>query len=103
MPREHRLKTWPEPYEAVASGRKPYEIRVDDRGFAVGDVLVLEEWDPENVFDEASWSVIRPRGYTGRSVTKVVTYMTPGGKWGLPVELCVLGLADIPPDAGARG
>ena len=37
----HVLKTDSEPFQAVLEGRKQYEIRLDDRGFAVDDVLIL--------------------------------------------------------------
>lgn len=46
--RTHELKTWPEPFEATQRGDKLFEFRRDDRGFAVGDVLVLKKWDPHN-------------------------------------------------------
>lgn len=43
----HYLKIYPEYFEAVISGQKTVELRrEDDRQFAVGDVLVLREWDP---------------------------------------------------------
>lgn len=45
-PRIHYLKTWPEPFQAIIVGTKRFEFRRDDRGFAVGDVLVLMYWDP---------------------------------------------------------
>jgi len=35
--RTHRLKTWPQYFEAVLKGTKRFDIRVDDRDFAVGD------------------------------------------------------------------
>src|SRR5690348_13292378 len=41
----HVLKVWPDFYAAIASGRKTFEIRKDDRDFAEGDRLLLREWD----------------------------------------------------------
>lgn len=76
--REHKLKTWPGPFAAVLSGAKLYEIRRDDRDFAVGDVLLLREWKPCS------------GRYTGREIKRRVTYMTKGGAWGLPPHLCVM-------------
>jgi len=32
----HELKTWPEPFAGILAGRKRYEIRKNDRGYAVG-------------------------------------------------------------------
>ena len=40
----HELKIWPQYFDAIASGIKTFEVRKDDRGFAVGDTLVLKEW-----------------------------------------------------------
>jgi hypothetical protein len=77
--RIHYLKIWPEPFTAVADGRKNFELRVNDRGFELHDMLVLREYDPElDVF-------------TGRELEKHVTYMIRGGEWGLPDQLCILG------------
>lgn len=87
MPRIHELKTWPEPFEALIAGRKLYEIRRDDRGFMVGDEIVLLEYDPSH---RGTMSI--PIGATGRWVRARVTYKTPGGSWGLPADLCVLSL-----------
>lgn len=42
-PRYHRLKTDQRFFRAVAFGDKTAELRRDDRGFAVGDMLVLTE------------------------------------------------------------
>lgn len=82
----HELKTWPEPFTAIIEGRKVHEVRAFDRPFAVGDVLLLQEWNPDPTTDEA------PHGYTGRFVTADVTYLTPGGSWGLPSNLCVMSI-----------
>jgi len=42
----HELKTWPQFFAAVRSGAKRFEIRLNDRGFMLHDILVLREWDP---------------------------------------------------------
>jgi hypothetical protein len=98
--RIHDLKCWPEPFAAVRDGSKTYELRVNDRDYRVGDVLRLREWDPRVVAQPEGWCE-RARGYTGEVEERTVTYMTPGGAWGLPDDLCVLALS-TPPDAGAR-
>lgn len=43
---EHKLKTWPVFFEMVRIGRKRFEVRWNDRDFKVGDLLVLQEFDP---------------------------------------------------------
>lgn len=59
----HELKTWPEYFEKVWDAKKPFEIRENDRGFAVGDVLRLLEFDPEKL------------EYSGRSIDATITYV----------------------------
>jgi hypothetical protein len=78
----HDLKTWLTPFAALLDGRKTFEIRKDDRGFGEGDCLHLREWDPE------------AGAYTGRWIYALVTYMVPGGSWGLPSDLCVMGVRE---------
>ena len=56
-------KIWSEYFEAVASGKKKFEIRLNDFEIKEGDTLVLEEWDP------------KAKSYTGRKVEKKVTYV----------------------------
>ena len=93
--RIHELKTWPEPFEAVLDGRKCYEIRRDDRGYAVGDVLHLREWHPCDCDDyEVPRAGCDGGAYTGREAFRTVTYLTPGGAWGLPADLCVMSIVD---------
>ncbi len=41
----HHLKTLPEYFQAVIDGRKPFEIRKDDRGFKSGDRVELKEFE----------------------------------------------------------
>lgn len=78
----HDLKTWPRQFFAVLDGHKKYEIRVNDRNFQEGDELMLLEWDPKT------------QRYTGRHILTTVTYMTRGGEWGIPENLC-----DVPPNS----
>lgn len=75
----HTLKTWPTPFQAILDKRKTYEIRNTDRPFCVGDHLLLREWLPEG-------------GYTGREVLVQVVHQTASLQWGLPEDLCVLGI-----------
>lgn len=84
--REHKLKTWPAPFQLVWDGVKTYEIRVNDRDFGVGDRLRLLEFQPE---DPLKFEI---EGYSGRWIRAEVTCMTPGGTWGLPAGMCVLGI-----------
>lgn len=65
----HELKTWPEPFTAILARRKRHEVRVDDRGFLVGDTLRLKEWNP------APPGPVAGR-YTGREVDVRVTYIS---------------------------
>lgn len=71
--RVHDLKVWPENFDALVSGSKPYEVRRDDRDFQVGDSLLLREWRPLDglaaLFDD---------GYTGRVVKATITHLTRG-------------------------
>lgn len=76
---KHELKSWPEFYQAVVEKRKTFEIRRDDRGFKVGDYLVLTEWD-----DELSC-------YTGRAMVVEVTYIAKG-VFGLPPDVVVMSI-----------
>ncbi len=56
-------KIWPEYFEAIVSGRKKFELRLDDFEVKEGDTLLLLEWDPKT------------KEYTGRKVEKKVTYV----------------------------
>lgn len=91
MTTTHELKTWPEPFAAVLDGSKTYEIRVDDRGFKVGDRLRLREYDPHFHCDRIT-CIGR---YTGREILVEVTHLSPGGSWGLPANMCVMAIRRV--------
>ncbi len=59
----HELKIVPAYYEAVASGRKCFELRNNDRDFKVGDQVLLREWYPET------------ESYTGRQIRVTISYV----------------------------
>lgn len=72
----HALKTWPEPFAGAVSGAKRHEWRRDDRGFELGDTLVLQEWNPAT------------EKYTGEMKAFEVTWITRD--FGVPVGWCCM-------------
>jgi len=71
-----RLKTVPSYFMQVAKGVKNFELRKNDRNFKVGDLVILDEWDGED--------------YTGLHFGPLeITYVLPGGIFGLPKDLCI--------------
>jgi hypothetical protein len=72
----HELKCWPNAFAAIWDGRKTAEFRRDDRGFGIGDVLRLREYEPEG-FNGAAH-------YAGREVRVVVTDIRRPGPFGIP-------------------
>lgn len=71
LPKAHTLKTWPGVFDSLLTRAKSFEVRKDDRDFGVGDTLILREWDP----DEGD--------YTGRKMRALITYLLPGGQFGI--------------------
>ena len=75
----HTLKTWPQYFETVQTGQKMFEFRKADRQFKTGDILVLQEWDPDK------------KEYSGRECYREVTYIFTEG-FGLPEGFCIMSL-----------
>lgn len=61
--RIHQIKIAPKYFNAVVAGSKKAELRKDDRGYKVGDVLSLCEW--------------KHGSYTGREWVAVITHTLP--------------------------
>lgn len=74
----HELKILPQYFDAVYKGAKPFEVRNNDRNFAVGDDLLLKEWSPET-------------GYTGCQLIRKVSYILDDTQY-LQEGYVVLGL-----------
>lgn len=85
----HSLKTWPEFFQKMLDGDKTFELRKNDRNFAVGDTLLLREFDP--------WP--SPAYYTGRELSVRVTYVMRDGHFGLEPGFVCLGIEKISPRA----
>ncbi|MDP2944197.1 MAG: DUF3850 domain-containing protein [bacterium] len=58
-----KKKIWPEYFDAIASGKKKFELRLNDFEIQEGDIMLLEEWDEKK------------KEYTGRKLEKKVTYV----------------------------
>lgn len=72
----HVLKISPQYFEDVCFGKKNFEVRINDRGYKVGDRLMLFEYPS-----------IKKR-YTFRTVQ----YVLLGGQYGIEKDYVVLGL-----------
>lgn len=55
-------KILPEYYDAIASGKKKFELRLNEFECKEGDTFLMREWDPAT------------KDYTGRQIEKKVTY-----------------------------
>lgn len=78
MKRKHDLKIKTKYLNDIWSGSKTFELRKNDRGFNIGDTLRL------NGFEDGD--------YTGESIEVTVTYILPGGEYGLDKEYVILGI-----------
>jgi ASC-1-like (ASCH) protein len=63
----HYLKTWSEFFYMVRAGLKTAELRLNDRNFADGDVLILQDFDPGS------------ETYSGQEEVVKVTHIVRGG------------------------
>lgn len=78
--RTHRLKTINPHYLDIALGVKTFEVRFNDRDFKTGDILILEEYDPE------------ADACTGNSITARVLHILNGGQFGIEPGYVVMSL-----------
>lgn len=88
MSETHTLKTIDRYFDAVERGEKTFEVRVNDRAFQKGDIVLLERWDATRLGPQMT--------YPKRTLTKRITYLLQGGQFGIEPGYCVLGLGDAP-------
>lgn len=62
-PVAHIVKSWSMFFEDILSGERTSDIRFNDRRYAVGDTMLLREFNPVN------------STYTGREQMVLITYM----------------------------
>ena len=87
----HVLKTDPAVFEDSYQGKKPFEIRWNDRDFKEGDTIELKETTYSysqmiNIKDP------KPLLYTGRTLNEEVSCVLHGNKYGLLSGWVILGL-----------
>lgn len=85
--RTHTLKILPSFYSAIIDGSKTFEVRENDRDFAVGDKLELAEFEPSGSLGGGV--------FTGREAHCLVTYVLPGGRFGIAPNTVVMGIKVI--------
>jgi hypothetical protein len=85
----HHLKAWPEFFDAVADGRKTFEVRRNDRGYREGDIITLLRYEPERgsfTMDEGGRTI---------NLSRRITYVLEGGQFGIEYGFVVLGLGPV--------
>ena len=85
----HPLKTKAAYWDRVASGDKPFDLRVNDRDFQRGDQVVLIR-QPSDENDPLIMSV-------GEELTREITYVLSNFD-GLEAGYCILGLREVGQD-----
>jgi len=78
-PKTHELKLEIKYFDMVRLGLKTFEVRLNDRNYGTGDILVLKEWDSKLA------------GYTGREVVRKVGFIL-SDHYSLQPNYCILSL-----------
>lgn len=77
MSKTHKIKTWTPYFQDIIDGKKPFEIRLNDRDYQVGDEIHHIEWNSD------------VQKETGRACWATITYMIKGGVFGIPDTHCL--------------
>lgn len=88
---EHHLQSWPGEFQATWDGRKTFDLRSSVKGYELGDVLVLQEYDPDKNL------------YSGRTISALVMFVLPCGQLDLPRDLCVMSIRVFGKAEGLQG
>lgn len=82
----HELKTNPDVFNAVKTGQKTFEIRLDDRGYEVGDQLLLKQ----TLHTGEQMKAGMPLEYTGSTFGARITHILRGPIYGLQAGWVIL-------------
>lgn len=86
------LKCDPDLFKASAAGKRAYEIRLNDRGFNPGDILILLE----TAYSGYEMAQGQPLIYTSRHLFKRVVSVLNG--FGLQPSWVVMAVEDLKPE-----
>lgn len=78
MSKTHKIKTWAPYFQDVMDGKKPYEFRLNDRNYQVGDELQHIEWNEAEQKE------------TGRQCWAKIVHVMKGGMFGIPENYCII-------------
>jgi hypothetical protein len=85
----HELKTWDMFMMDIATGKKTFELRKNDRDFNEGDVLLLQGGDlgGAGMTDhDLTWIP------NGKVIEAEVMYVLTGGRFGLKSDYCIMSI-----------
>jgi hypothetical protein len=80
----HELKCWPAQFAAIRSGEKRFEIRQNDRDFAIGDLVLLREFSPSDTT------------YTGQTEERMITFLLSEAELGVIHGYVAIGFGPVP-------
>ena len=88
----HDLKTDPIVWEAIASGKKRFEVRLNDRFYQRGDIVTLFKLSQSGLSGAYEWDYNRnePKQLTFR-----IGWMLQGGQFGIEPKYVVFQLEPI--------
>jgi hypothetical protein len=88
----HVLKTWSPWFEATRDGKKFWELRRDDRGYRVGDFLVLRQFTPDS--GDMSQGAAHPGGLWGPEYVVMRVVFVAAGPF-VPPGSVILSLGEL--------
>lgn len=93
----HELKILPQYFSAIKEEKKTFELRKDDRGFQVGDVLMLKEFNLQEKYETIEGAETY---FSGNKILRQITYIFKDEteNMGLSKDYAILGIKPIDED-----